>query len=96
MKKNVKKNVARKVVDLEQLVKKNFNQIVMEGNDLGNVLIKTISHVLTDYKGFGVVAVGLAKAVTTFESMADLHGLDLESFFDCMYNKLEEGYQEED
>jgi len=94
MKKNVKKNDARKVVDLEQLVKKNFNQIVMEGNDLGNVLIMTYSYVLNDYKSFGVAAVGLAKAVASLKVLVRMHGGEIDSLFDHMLKNFEEGLTE--
>ena len=95
MKKKEKKNAAKsgKVVDLEQVVKQNINQIVLEGNDFGNVLIKTISLVLTDYK---VAVVGITKAVLALDSLAALHGIDFESLYDCIFNQLEERYQEED
>ena len=98
MKKKGKKNAAKsgKVVDLEQVVKQNINQIVLEGNDFGNVLIKTISLVLTDYKGFGVAVVGITKAVLALDSLAALHGIDFESLYDCIFNQLEERYQGED
>ena len=69
VKNSVKKNVAagRKVVDLEQEIEKCGEQIMMEGNDLGNVLIMTYSYVLNDYKSFGVAAIGLAKAVASLK-----------------------------
>ena len=97
MKKKGKKNAAMsgKVVDLELVVKQNFNQIMVEGNDFGNVLIKTVSLVLTDYKGFGVAVVGLTKAVLVLHDLAALHGIDFESLYDCIFNQLKERYQEE-
>jgi hypothetical protein len=97
MKKKEKKKVVsgREVVNLEQLVKKNFDNIMMGGIDLGNVLIKTYSHVLTNYESFGVVAVGLAKAVAALESTANLHGVDVEALFNYTLKTFKEQYQEE-
>ena len=97
MKKKEKKDAAsgRKVVNLEQLINKNAEQIMLEGNDFGNVLIKTLSHVLTNYKGLAVAAVGLAKAVAVLEGMAELHDLDLESLFNYTLKTFKEQYQEE-
>ena len=96
MKKKEKKKVVsgREVVNLEQLVKKNFNQIVMEGNDLGNVLIMTYSYVLNDYKSFGVAAIGLAKAVASLKVLVRMHGGEIDSFFDHALKEFEEGLTE--
>ena len=95
MKKKEKKKVVsgREVVNLEQLMKKNFDHIMMGGIDLGNVLIKTYSHVLTNYESFGVVAVGLAKAVAALESTANLHGVDVEALFNHMLKRYKVAYQ---
>ena len=96
MKNSVKKNVAagRKVVDLEQEIEKCGEQIMMEGNDLGNVLIMTYSYVLNDYKSFGVAAIGLAKAVASLKVLVRMHGGEIDSFFDHALKEFEEGLTE--
>ena len=94
MKKNVKKNDARKVVDLNQEIERYCDQIMMEGNDLGNVLIMTYSYVLNDYKSFGVAAVGLAKAVASLKVLVRMHGGEIDALFDHALKEFEEGLSE--
>ncbi len=93
MKKKEKKDAAsgRKVVDLKKELMTNAEQIFLEGNDLGNVLIKTYSHVLNDYRSFGVAAIGLAKAVATLKILVRMHDGEIDQLFDHSLKKFEEG-----
>jgi hypothetical protein len=79
----MKANKARKEVNKKGNPSREEAVLILEkGETFGDALIGMLSLIATDYKGMGLAAIGLAKALAALKNVAKLTDVNIDSLFE--------------
>ncbi len=70
------------------------DQIIINGNAFGNIIINGLICIVTDKEGIAVAAVGLAKAVAALKDVARHSQADIDTLFPTLLREFEKEIQE--
>jgi len=85
MAKVIKKNsnkIGKKVNKNGNPTREEAKLLLEKGETFGDALIGMLSLIATDYKGMGLAAIGLAKALAALKNVAKLTDVNIDSLFE--------------
>lgn len=68
--------------------------LLEKGDTFGDALIGMLSLIATDYKGMGLAAIGLAKALAALKNVAKLTDVNIDSLFESELAHFEKRFNE--
>lgn len=68
--------------------------LLEKGDTFGDALISMLSLIATDYKGMGLAAIGLAKALAALKDVAKNYDVNIDSLFESELAHFEKRFDE--
>jgi hypothetical protein len=84
----------KKVNKIEYPSKEEAKLLLEKGETFGDALIGMLSLIATDYKGMGLAAIGLAKALASLKNVAKLTDVNIDSLFESELAHFEKRFDE--